>query len=109
MRHHRYVAIPVIDADGKYVGTLRNDDLLKYFLDKGGFDIRPAEYDSVMSILDTSYSRPLSHSAPAEELFEMVKERNFVSVVDDRGCFIGIILRRDVMNFLLEFYKRKSR
>ena len=108
MRHHRYVAIPVINAEGGYVGTLRNDDLFKYFVDGGRFDMRAAEADSVMTILDTSYSRPLSHSAPLEELFELVKERNFVSVVDDRGCFIGIILRRDVMNFLLEFYKRES-
>ena len=32
MRYHRYVAIPVLDDDGIYVGTLRNDDLFKYFL-----------------------------------------------------------------------------
>ena len=29
MRYHRYVAIPVLDEDGAYVGTLRNDDLFK--------------------------------------------------------------------------------
>ena len=32
MRFHRYVAIPVIDGEGKYVGTLRNDDIFAYFL-----------------------------------------------------------------------------
>ena len=35
MRFHRYVAIPVLDAEGKYVGALRNDDVLKYILDRG--------------------------------------------------------------------------
>ena len=35
MRFHRYAAIPVIDSEGKYVGTLRNDDLLNYFLERG--------------------------------------------------------------------------
>jgi len=105
MRFHRYVAIPVLDAEGRYLGTLRNDDIFKYFLDNGSFDTRSAERDSVMRIIDESYSRPLLHSAGMTELFERVKEHNFVPVVDDRGCFIGIILRRDVMNYLLGFYK----
>ena len=108
MRFHRYVAIPVLDGDGRYIGTLRNDDIFKYFLDNGSFDTRSAERDSVMNIIDRSYSKPLLHSAEIEELFERVKEHNFVPVVDDRGCFIGIILRRDVMNYLLGFYKQQS-
>lgn len=108
MRFHRYAAIPVIDGDGKYIGTLRNDDIFKYFLDGGSFDTRSAEKDPVIEILDPSYSRPLSHSAGMNELFDYAKEHNFVPVVDDRGCFIGIILRRDVMNFLLGFYEEKK-
>ena len=62
MRFHRYAAIPVIDGEGKYIGTLRNDDIFKYFLDGGSFDTRSAEKDLVIEILDPSYSRPLSHS-----------------------------------------------
>ena len=105
MRYHRYVAIPVLDDDGIYVGTLRNDDIFKYFLDNGNFDSRSAERDSVMSILDREYSKPLYHNASINELLENVKEHNFVPVVDDRGCFIGMILRRDMLNFLLKYYK----
>ena len=108
MRFHRYVAIPVLDREGRYVGTLRNDDIFKYFLDTGSFDSRSAERDSVMSIIDVSYSPPLLHSAGIEELFERVKEHNFVPVVDDRGCFIGIILRRDILNFLLKYYESQG-
>ena len=62
----------------------------------------------MLEILDVSYSKPLLHSADMDELFERVKEHNFVPVVDDRGCFIGIILRRDVMNFLLKHYKKNT-
>lgn len=108
MRYHRYVAIPVIDEEGVYVGTLRNDDLFKYFLDSETFDARAAERDSVMSILDLGYSKPIYHNASINELIELVKEHNFVPVVDDRGCFIGIILRRDVLNFLLKFYESEK-
>jgi DNA-binding response OmpR family regulator len=42
------------------------------------------------------------------ELIERVKEHNFVPVVDDRGCFIGLILRRDVLSFLLKFYEAEK-
>jgi CBS domain-containing protein len=105
MRYHRYVAVPVIDDEGMYVGTLRNDDLFKYFLDNGTFDSRAAERDSVMSILDLGYSKPLYHNASVAELIDNVKEHNFVPVVDDRGCFIGIILRRDILNFLSKHYE----
>ena len=108
MRYHHYVAIPVIDGEGVYVGTLRNDDLFKYFLDSETFDARAAERDSIMSILDIDYSKPIYHNASINELIERVKEHNFVPVVDDRGCFIGLILRRDVLNFLLKFYEAEK-
>ncbi len=108
MRFHHYAAIPVLDEDGAYVGTLRNDDLFKYFLDNGNFDFRAAERDNVMKILDTGYSKALYHNASVSELIENVKEHNFVPIVDDRGCFIGIVLRRDVLNFLLEYYDSKE-
>ena len=105
MRYHRYAAIPVLDSEGRYVGTLRNDDLFKYFLDSGKFDARAAENDAVIGLLDSEYSKPLYHNASMSELIDMVKEHNFVPVVDDRGCFIGIVLRRDVLNHLLKYYK----
>lgn len=109
MRYHRYAAIPVLDGEGKYIGTLRNDDILKYFLDSGSFDARAAERDGVVEIIDGDYSRAVYHNASMNELIEKVKEHNFVPVVDDRGCFIGIVLRRDVLNYLLNFYNENDR
>ena len=108
MRYHRYVAIPVIDREGRYVATLRNDDLFNYFLDNGKFDSRAAEGDCVMKIIDNEYAKPLYHNASFSELVENVKEHNFVPVVDDRGCFIGIVLRRDVLDFLHKFYEEQK-
>ncbi|MBQ8413767.1 MAG: CBS domain-containing protein [Clostridia bacterium] len=109
MRFHRYVAIPVIDGEGKYVGTLRNDDILTYFLDSGSFDTKTAERDKVTGILDGVYSPPVYHDSSMEELIERVREHNFVPVVDDRGCFVGIILRRDILNFLFNHYSKNEK
>lgn len=109
MRFHRYAAIPVIDEKGVYVGTLRNDDIFAYFLDNGVFDYRSAEKDKVAKILDTNYSHPVYHNSTMTELIDKVKEHNFVPVVDDRGCFIGIILRRDILNFLITYYNNNDK
>ena len=107
MHFHRYTAIPVIDSDGKYIGTLRNDDIFDYFLKQGSFDKTKAETVPVEEILNRSYSKPVLHNTSIEVLIENVKEHNFVAVVDDRGCFIGIVLRREVLNYLLKYFKEK--
>ena len=109
MRYHRYAAIPVIDQEGKYVGTLRNDDILKYLLDIGCYDTKAAEKNGVIEILSDDYLKPVYHNSPMSELIEKVKEHNFVPVVDDRGCFVGLILRRDILNYLLKFYDESDR
>ncbi len=105
MSFHRYTAIPVLDDDGKYIGTLRNDDIFNYFLKNESFDKVMAEDVAVTEILNTSYSKPLLHSTSLGELIESVKEHNFVPIVDDRGCFIGIVLRREILNYLLKHFK----
>jgi CBS-domain-containing membrane protein len=105
MTFHRYTAIPVIDDEGKYVGTLRNDDMFQYFLKNGDFNLNIAENTSVCDIFNPSYSKPLKHDSSIKELIECVKEHNFVPIVDDRGCFIGIILRREILNYLLSYIK----
>ena len=109
MRYHRYVAIPVIDSEGKYVGTLRNDDILSYFLERGNFDLRFAEENKILDIIDSGYAPAVYHDASMGELIDRVKEHNFVPVVDDRGCFVGIILRRDILNFLLKYYNENDK
>lgn len=108
MRYHRYIAIPVLDEDGIYVGTLARDDIYEYFLSNGKVDYKSAERDGIEKILDRQHYHPLYHNASLEDMIEYVKEHNFVPVVDDRGCFIGIILRRDVLSFLFKSYKQAS-
>jgi CBS domain-containing protein len=109
MRYHHYAAIPVIDGDGVYLGTLRSDDIFRYFIDNGMRDTKAAEEDTVLDILDREYSNAIFHTASIGELIERVKEHNFVPVVDDRNCFIGIVLRRDVLDFLHKCYEESGK
>ena len=109
MRFHRYAAIPVLDGEGKYVGALRNDDILKYVLDKGVFNSKDAERISVTEVIGTGNSSFVYHNASMGEVIEKVKEHNFVPVADDRGVFVGLILRRDILDYLLNYYNQNDR
>ena len=104
MRYHSYVAIPVLDAEGAYIGTIKKEDVYSHFFENGTTDLREAEKDGIKLILDKEYLKPLRHDSAISELIDGVREHNFVPVVDDRGCFIGIVLRRDVLDFLFNHY-----
>lgn len=108
MRYHNYVAIPIIDNEGKYVGTIRNDDLFRYFLEDGKGSMRRAEKERVVNIIKDSSIKPLYHTDTINTMAESLLEHNFAPVVDDRGCFIGIVLRRDVLNFLFDYYEKNN-
>lgn len=106
MKYHRYTALPIIDEDGRYAGTVRGDDLFRYYFDAKGD--KDGERSSVMTVVDPHYLKPLSHDASLDRLMEEVIEHNFVPVTDDRGCFIGIILRREILGYLLRFYRERQ-
>lgn len=101
MHFHKYTAIPVLDSKGKYIGTLSNDDIIDCIMRDGVFNKFEAEEIPVEKILKASSVKPLMHNASIEDLIDSVKEHNFVPIVDDRGCFIGIILRREILGRLL--------
>lgn len=108
MAYHRYTAIPVLDSEGKYVGTVRTDDIFSFFLNEGSFDKTAAESYPISYVMKEYNPKPIRHDTTMSVLIDNVKEHNFVPVVDDRDCFIGIILRRDILNFLLNFYNEKE-
>ena len=40
---------------------------------------------------------PLGIAADDDEVIDAVMQQNFVPIVDDRGCFCGIVTRRSVI------------
>jgi predicted transcriptional regulator len=99
MKHHGYAAIPVIDKPGHYVGTLRESDLLWAILEYSAFDNRTREQHFVRDILKGRQNAPVNVNAAIEDLLLMAMNQNFIPVTDDRGLFIGIVTRRDIMQY----------
>jgi CBS domain-containing protein len=80
---HRYSAVPIVDADGAYAGTLTEGDILWHLLaaERTGRRIPLGK----VRVIDV----PRHHSNRAEQ--------NFVPVIDDREAFIGIVRRQQII------------
>lgn len=105
MHYHKYTAIPVIDHNGLYHGTITEGDFLWNILGKSpentalSKDIRSLEHESVADLLRLDFNPPVRISATMDDLLQRVMDQNFVPVVDDRGVFVGIITRKDVISY----------
>lgn len=98
MEHHGYTAIPLIDKDGKYVGTLTEGDLLWKLKNTPDLSFKNTETVKVSDIHRRITHRSVSINADIESLINLAVSQNFVPVTDDNGTFIGIIKRSDIIN-----------
>lgn len=99
---HGYTAVPVIDDEGKYLGAVSEGDFLWDIVDNNHFDIKDKEHKYIYSIIRSEYNPAIKVDTSMEDLFDRITNQNFVPVVDDRNFFVGIITRKDVINYLRE-------
>lgn len=102
MEYHRYSAIPVLSRDGRFVGTLTEGDLLFEIKNQLQLDLREAERVRVKDIAMKNHYDPVDVSSSMEGLVTLALTQNFVPVVDDLEHFIGIVRRRELMNYLYQ-------
>lgn len=102
MRHHGYTEIPVISPEGIYLGTLSVGDFLWHIYDSGQLDKKEIEEVTLDTLIDKKRNPPVRIDATMQELLEHVLDQNFVPVVDDRGGFMGLVTRHDVMKSFLD-------
>ena len=109
MRRHGYNALPVIDRDGKYMGTVTEGDFLWHLIEDpkkelNTIPIQSAEDHRLTEILVPDRIPALPITADMEYLLLHAMEHNFVPVVDDTGSFIGIVTRKKILNY---YYSRQ--
>ncbi len=93
-----YTAIPMIDRQGHYIGTLTEGDILRLIRDKKELSYDCVEQITVGNVPIKRQVKPVSASADMGDLIKISLEQNFVPVVDDHNIFIGIITRRDIIH-----------
>ena len=100
MEYHTYQAIPMIDQYGHYVGTITEGDILWRIRDDLPFDMKKAENVAIGDIPRKRENLPVSIQSDMEDLMSKAVNQNFVPVVDDKDIFIGIITRKDIIQYL---------
>ena len=100
MEFHRYSAIPVLSKDGKFAGTLTEGDLLWEIKNQLNLDLKEAEKVLVKDIPMRKHFEAVGINSSMEGLVARSLTQNLVPVVDDLGHFIGIVKRRDLMDYL---------
>lgn len=99
MKHYGYAAIPVINHSGEYVGTLSEGDLLWAITGYEAYNNHEKEKYHVKNILKGRQNEPVNVNSDIDDLLLMAMNQNFIPVTDDRRLFIGIVTRRDILQY----------
>ena len=103
-----YTAIPLIDREGRYIGTITEGDVLRVLKKRYDMSLRSAENVSILAVERKVDIQPVSAGATMEDLVRMAMNQNFVPVIDDKKIFIGIVTRKDIIRFCYERYVEKK-
>lgn len=96
---HHYTAIPIIDAEGKYVGTLSEGDLLWKLKRTPGLTFETMSEVPVSHIQKHVHNESVYIRAQMEDMLTLAADQNFVPVVDEKDVFVGIIRRKDIIEY----------
>ena len=99
MKRHRYTAVPMITDTGKYIGTITEGDLLWKFLEDEDMTLEAMERFLVRDVPRRTVNRPVSVNANIADLIEKAMQQNFVPVIDDDKVFIGIVTRKEILQY----------
>ena len=109
MEYHKYSAVPMINRQGKYIGTITEGDMLWGIKNQYSLNLKDAEHISVATIKRRLDNRPVYVNASMEDLIDKALNQNFVPVVDDQKNFIGIVTRKDIIRYCYNLIlKRKE-
>lgn len=99
MEHRKYSCIPILNREGKYVGSITEGDLLWSLKNREVFNLRDTEDISILSIPRRANYKPVHINCKMEDLIDRAINQNYVPVVDDQKSFIGIITRKEIIKY----------
>ncbi len=108
MEHHSYSAVPLVDDQGCYAGTITEGDLLWKLKNTQGLDVGGMEKIMVKDIACHEKNKPVRIDSRIVDLLNAASEQNFVPVVDDQGVFIGIVRRREIIEYCAELIRERE-
>lgn len=110
MEHRKFSCIPILNKEGKYAGTISEGDLL-WGIKRRNInitDLKQMEDVSIMAIPRRATYKPVHADADMEDLLDRAINQNYVPVIDDKGSFIGIITRKEIIKYCYKEMKELS-
>ena len=110
MEHRKFSCIPILNKERQYTGTISEGDLLCgiKLLNINSTDLKEMENVSIMAIPRRATYKPVHADADMEDLLDRAINQNYVPVVDDKGSFIGIITRKEIIKYCYKEMKKLS-
>ena len=102
METAHYAALPILNRQGAYMGTLTEGDVLWAMKNMCNMDLYKAETHRIMEISRKRDNIPVRVTTSMSDLIDRASTQNFVPVVDDKDAFIGIVTRRSIINYCRE-------
>lgn len=99
---HKFSIVPVINEEGKFVTTLGEGDILRFIKNHHEFDIYMAESTRINNVELYRPYKALDIFTSLNDVIKLSLDQNFIPIVDDRGMYIGIIKRKDIIDYLFE-------
>lgn len=99
LAEHRHAAVPMISEMGKYIGTITEGDILRRFLEDSNLSIDEMEHIPIRDIPRRTANYPVGINEEVQDLISAAMVQNFVPVIDDDKVFIGIVTRKDIMQY----------
>ncbi len=94
-----FSALPILNKNGEYRGTLNEGDLLWALKNMCYMDMRQAEARRIMEIARRKDYVPVKVTTGMHDLVQRASAQNFVPVVDDKNAFIGIVTRSAIIKY----------
>ena len=102
MESSGYTALPILNKQGEYRGTLGEGDVLWAMKNLCNMDLRVAESRRIMEISRRKDNIPVRVTTSMRDLVERAVGQNFVPVVDDKDTFIGLVTRKASVTYCME-------
>ena len=97
---HGYTAVPVLNDQEQYIGSVTEGDFLRHIMAVGNTDLKFQEHYRIGSIMRKECYPALSIDADEKQVIAVALNQNYVPIVDGRGALCGIITRQSLISYL---------
>lgn len=102
--YYKFTVVPLLDEEGHYIATVSEGDILRFIKNNCNFDLKMAEEQLVVNLDLYRPYNALHINCTIKDVILLAMDQNFIPMIDDRGVFIGIIKRKDIIKY---FYQKR--